>query len=86
VRLRGAGHPLKIRERVDTRLAAFRNEGVRPVEIRLHIVEAAIFARSLGLDDPPRSYEGVPVAVDPYRTSVLRGTNPGLANRVSIPL
>ncbi len=86
VRLRGSGHPMKIRERVNARLATFRDQGVRPVEIRLHVVEAAIFARSLGLDDPPRSYEGIPVAVDPYRTSVLRGTNPGRANRVSIPL
>lgn len=86
VRLRGSGHPLKIRERVDAQLAALAAEGVRPVEIRLSIVEATIFARSLGLDDCPRSYEGVPVAVDPFRASLLRGTRPGVPSRVSMPI
>ena len=86
VRLRGSGHPLKIRERVDSQLAAFAAEGVHAVEIRLNVVEATIFARSLGLDDCPRSYEGIPVAVDPFRASLLRGARPGVASRVSTPV
>lgn len=86
VRLRGSGHPLQIRERVDAKLAGFREDGVTPIEIRLQIVEATIFAQALGLEAPPRVYEGVPVVVDPYRASVLRGNTPGVANRVSSPL
>lgn len=86
VRLRGAGHPLKIRARVDDGLARFHQEGVNPVEIRLQMVEATIFARQLGLDDCPKTYEGIPVAVDPYRASHLRGGRPGVATRVSLPI
>lgn len=86
VRLRGSGHPLKIRERVDARLAACQADGISPIEIRLQIVEATIFAKSLGLDDPPKTYEGVPVAVDVYRTSQLRGNRPGVPDRVSMPI
>ncbi len=86
VRLRGSGHPLKIRERVNAGLARFAEDGVRPIEIRLHIVEATIFARSMGQEDVPKTYEGVTVVVDPWRASVLRGGRAGVASRVSMPI
>ena len=43
----------------------------------LQVVEATIFARAQGVDVCPKIYEGVPVAVDPFRASVLRGRRPG---------
>lgn len=86
VRIRGSGQPLKIRERIDRGLQQFLDDGVEPVEIRLQVVEATIFARAQGVDVCPKIYEGVPVAVDPFRASVLRGRRPGVASRVSMQI
>ena len=86
VRLRENGHPLRIRQRVDEGLARLANGERRPLAIRLNIVESTIFAKSLGLEEPPVAYRGIPLVVDPCNVSIILAGGPNSDNRVSIPL
>lgn len=56
-------HPLEIKHRVDTALDAAVARGATQLRLFLNLVDATIFAQSLGQDDCPPTYREVPVEI-----------------------
>lgn len=85
VRLKKGGHPMQIKSRIDLAMEYARATGIVLLGIQLTIVEGTIFARSLGLEQPPNTYAGVSVTINPKAPqSTLQGHRPNDGGGVRI--